>query len=68
MHHTCAIKRHTPEIVNGISFDISIDEDPSLRIDSFAIIHLPGVSTKLTCISVTKLYFFLLADVHALHF
>ena len=46
MHHTCAIKRHTPEIANGISFDISIDEDPSLRIDSFAIIHLPGVSTK----------------------
>ena len=31
-------------ILNGI---ISTDEDPSLRIESFAIINLRGVSTKL---------------------
>ena len=32
---------------NIISISISTDEDPSLRIESFAIINLRGVSTKL---------------------
>ena len=33
--------------VNSNSRIISTDEDPSLRIESSAIINLPGVSTKL---------------------
>ena len=33
--------------VNSNSRIISTDEDPSLRIESFAIINLRGVSTKL---------------------
>ena len=32
---------------NNISTNNSIDEDPSIRIESSAIIHLRGVSTKL---------------------
>ena len=33
--------------MNSNSRIISTDEDPSLRIESFAILHLRGVSTKL---------------------
>ena len=32
---------------SSLLFIICTDEDPSLRIESFAMINLPGVSTKL---------------------
>ena len=44
--------------VNSNSRIISTDEDPSLRIESSAIINLRGVSTKLNKYTVIQLNFY----------
>ena len=52
-HLTIIISNNNKLIIN-IMIIISTDEDPSLRIESFAIMNLRGVSTKLNkCIVFT---------------
>ena len=45
--------------MNSNSRIISTDEDPSLRIESSAIINLRGVSTKLNKYRTRSIYIFL---------
>ena len=53
-YHLTKIISNNNKLIINIMIIISADEDPSLRIESFAIMNLRGVSTKLNkCIVFT---------------